>query len=254
MRMPWILGDSREVAEEQRETVQETVDSNPRCSPVTLTALPLPEPSPPGDIAFVCLGQQFSYSSTWASALLALRVSKCSRWSGISSQDRAEVKKKGEGSICCAHLRFFLLRKERDRFEVWCVCSKARACMYTLAACPSVWHLAWTKWTPGIDSCTLLCIGLISHSNPSHSQNSFVSRCSPRKQWFAGRLKRCFRMKVSALAAEWNYNTQWGMGWEKKGATINFPFHFPRLLSLALSLRSPSAPQLHESQPPRPWL
>lgn len=47
MRMPWILGDSREVAEGQRETVQETVDSNPRCSPVTLTALPLPEPSPP---------------------------------------------------------------------------------------------------------------------------------------------------------------------------------------------------------------
>lgn len=39
---------------EAGETVQETVDSNSRCSPVTLTALPLPEPSSPGDIAFVC--------------------------------------------------------------------------------------------------------------------------------------------------------------------------------------------------------
>ncbi len=54
MRMPWILGDRREMGEGQRETVHETVDSNPRCSPATLTALPLPEPSSPGDIAFVC--------------------------------------------------------------------------------------------------------------------------------------------------------------------------------------------------------
>lgn len=34
--------------------VQEIVDSNPRCSPVTVTALPFPEPSSQGDIAFVC--------------------------------------------------------------------------------------------------------------------------------------------------------------------------------------------------------
>lgn len=38
----------------QRETVRETVDSNPRCSPVTVTAPPPPELSSPGDIAFVC--------------------------------------------------------------------------------------------------------------------------------------------------------------------------------------------------------
>lgn len=53
-RIPWIFEDRREVGERQRETVQETVDSNPRCSPVTVTALPLPELSSPGDIAFVC--------------------------------------------------------------------------------------------------------------------------------------------------------------------------------------------------------
>lgn len=54
MRMAWILEDRKGVGDGQRETVQENVDSNPRCSPVTLTALPLPEPSSPGDIAFVC--------------------------------------------------------------------------------------------------------------------------------------------------------------------------------------------------------
>lgn len=42
------------VGERQRETVQETVDSNPRYSPFALTVLPLPEPSSPSDIPFVC--------------------------------------------------------------------------------------------------------------------------------------------------------------------------------------------------------
>lgn len=148
----------------QRETVQGTVDSNPRCSPVTLTALPLPQPSSLGDIAFVCWGQQFSYTSTWASALLALRVCKSLRWTGISLQDRGEVKKRGEGDFC-----LLIISK---RYYTWLirnlVCMWAHRHRHVLGMCAvacmsPVWHV-WTDLTPGIDSSCLLCFRLISRT------------------------------------------------------------------------------------------
>lgn len=187
-RMPWILGDTREVGERQRETVRETVDSNPRCSPVTLTALPLPEPFSPGDIAFVCWGQQFSHTSTWASALLALRVSKSSRWSGISPQDRAGVTT-GLRQKCLSHTLFVFMIKYRIRQIYNWVCMWAhqhRYCMYWLS---THWHAFCSCVTLNLnwsDSWHWFILFIMPQINltlhPCHSQNSFTLRGLTWKQ------------------------------------------------------------------------
>lgn len=159
----------------ESEMDQETVDSNPRCSPVTLTALPLPEPSSPGDFAFVCWGQQFSSTSTWAPALLALRLCKCLRWSGASSQDGAEVKKRGQKR---ASARYISAPYRREKETVLQFRSQVRTqprarLMRSLAGTLSFVTLS-LNWSDSWHWFIAFIMPRISFAlHPCHSQNSF---------------------------------------------------------------------------------
>lgn len=98
MTMPWVLWDMKGVSERQREAVQENVDKNPRCSPVTLTALPAFLSRPPQATLPLCA--EDSNSAMPAPGHLPFWhwewVAQVFKWSGITVQWYTE-----KGNLSC---------------------------------------------------------------------------------------------------------------------------------------------------------
>jgi len=96
-RMSWIWRDRREDEERLGRQSRRLLTVIPWALLLLWQLSPFLELSSPGDIAFVCLGQQFNCTSTWASALLALRI-----WNFVSSKlRRGEEKRDGDVHNTC---------------------------------------------------------------------------------------------------------------------------------------------------------